>query len=132
MNISSVNCEVELILTWFKNCASADMTAKAARNNNDPPAIVASTGLEFQITDTTLYVRVVTLSTENDKKPLELLKLEFKRTVKCNKYRSQMTTQSNNKNLNHLLDPTFTKVNRLFVFLFERNAEGDHRDSFSH
>ena len=82
MNISSVNCEVELILTWFKNCASADMTAKAARNNNDPPAIVASTGLEFQITDTTLYVRVVTLSTENDKKPLELLKLEFKRTVK--------------------------------------------------
>ena len=43
-----------------------------------------------------------------------------------------MTTQNNNKNLNHLLDPTFTKVNRLFVFLFERNAEGDHRDSFSH
>ena len=42
------------------------MTERAARNNNDPPTIVALTGLEFQITDTKLYVSVVTLSTEND------------------------------------------------------------------
>ena len=45
-----------------------------AGNNNDPPAIVAPTGLEFQITDTKLYVPVVTLSTKNDKKTLEQLK----------------------------------------------------------
>ena len=42
-----------------------------------------------------------------------------------------MTIQSNNNNLNYLIDPTFTKVNRLFVLSFARNAEGDHRDSFS-
>ena len=108
------------------------MTVRAAGNNNDPTAIVAPTGLEFQITDTKLYVLVVTLSTENDKKLLEKLKSGFKRTVKWNKYRSQMTIQSNNNNLNYLIDPTFTKVNRLFVLSFERNAEGDHRDSFSH
>ena len=41
-----------------------------------------------------------------------------------------MTIQSNNNNLNYLIDPRFTKVNRLFVLLFESNAEGDRRDSF--
>ena len=68
LNILLLNCEVELNLTWSKDCVLADKTVKAAGNNNDPPAIVAPTGLEFQITDTKLYVPVVTLSTENDKK----------------------------------------------------------------
>ena len=62
-----INCETELILTWSKNCALADMTVRAAGNNNDPPIIVAPAGLEFQITGTTLYVPVITLSKENDR-----------------------------------------------------------------
>ena len=74
---------------------------------NNPP-----TGLEFQITDTKLYVPVVTLSKENDIKLLEKLKSGFKRTIKWNKYRSQMTIQNNNNNLNYLIDPTFANVNR--------------------
>ena len=84
------------------------------------------------MTDTKLYVPVVTLSTENDKIFLEQLKSEFKRTVKKNKYGSQMTIQNNSSNLNYLIDPTFTKIDRLFVLWFARNAEGDHRDSFSY
>ena len=44
------------------------MTVRAAGNNNNPPVIVEPTALEFQITDTKLYVPVDTLSTENDKK----------------------------------------------------------------
>ena len=44
-----------------------------------------STESAFQITDAKLYVPVVTLSTENDKKLLEQLKSGFKRTVKWNK-----------------------------------------------
>ena len=71
-----------MILTWFKNCALADMTVRTAVNNNDPPAIVAPTGLKFQITDTQLHVPVVTLSKENHKKLLEQLKSGFKRVVK--------------------------------------------------
>ena len=96
------------------------------------PTITAPTRLEFQITDTKLYAPVVTLSKENDKKLLEQLKSGFKRTVKWNKYRSQMTVQSNNDNLNYLIDPTFTNVNRLFVLPFWRTNQGDNRDSFSH
>ena len=103
--MSLTNWEIELILTWSKNCALADMTLA-----NNP-----STGLEFKITDTKLYVPVVTLSTENEKKPLEQLKSGFKRAIKWNKYRSQMTIQSNNNNLDYLIDPTFTKINILFV-----------------
>ena len=67
-----INCEDELILTWSKNCVLADMTVRAAQGGN--LAIVAPTGLEFQITDTKLYVPVVTLSKENDTKLLEQLK----------------------------------------------------------
>ena len=42
-----------------------------------------------------------------------------------------MTIQPQNNSLNYLIDPTFTKVNGLCVLSFVRNAEGDHRDSFS-
>ena len=84
LNIPLINCEVELILTWSKNFVLADMTVRAAQGDN--PAIVAPTGLEFQITDTKLYVPVVTLSKENDIKLLEQLKSGFKKTIKWNKY----------------------------------------------
>ena len=97
---------------------------------NDNPAIVAPTELEFKITNTKLYVPVVTLSKRNDIKHLEQLKGGFERTIKWNKYRSQMTIQSQNNNLNYLIDPTFTNVNRLFVLSFSRNNNTDNRDSF--
>ena len=77
------------------------------------------------------------MSRENDAKLLEQLKSGFKRTIKWNKYRSQMTVQPQNNNLNYLIDPTFTNVDRLFVLSFERiagenNTTKDYRDSLSH
>ena len=66
-----------------------------------------------------MYVPVVTLSAENDNKLLEQLKTGFKRTIKWNKYRSEMFNQTKNNNLNYLIDPTFTNVNRLFASTFE-------------
>ena len=54
---------------------------------------------------------------------LEQLKTGFKRTITWNKYRSEMTNQTKNDNLNYLIDPTFTKVNRLFVLLFENEND---------
>ena len=51
---------------------------------------------------------MVTLSTENDKKLLEQLRTGFKRTIKWNKYRSEMTNQAKSNNLNYLIDRTFT------------------------
>ena len=48
-----------------------------------------------------------------------------------------MAIQPQNNNLNDLIDPTFTNINRLFVLLFQRiagenNTTKDYRDSFSH
>ena len=84
----------------------------------------------FQIADTKLYVPVVTLSKENYIKLLEQLKSGLKKTIKWNKYRSQMTIQPQNNNLNYLIDPTFTKINRLFVLSFPRNNNTDSRYSY--
>ena len=78
----------------------------------------------FQITATKLYVPVITLSKENDIKLLEQLKSRFKRNIKWNKYRSQMTAQPSGNNLNYLIDPTITNVNTLFLLSFVRSAEG--------
>ena len=64
-------------------------------------------------------------------KSIEQLKTGFKGTIKWNKYRSQMTIQPQNNNLNYLTDPTFTNVNRLFVLLFAINVLGDNRDPIS-
>ena len=35
-----------------------------------------------------------------------------------------MTTQAKTNNLNYLIDPTFTKVNKLFVLSFENEDDG--------
>ena len=66
---------------------------------------------------------VVTLSAENDNKLLEQLKTGFKRTIKWKRYRSEISNQTRNKNLNHLIDPTFTNVNGLFVLCFENERD---------
>ena len=130
VNMPLINCEVYLTLIWLENCV---IVSKATREA-DPDADPALTGINnqtnalFKITNCKLYVPVVTLSTENDNKLLEQLKTGFKRTIKWNKYRSEMSNQTKNNNLNYLIDPTFTNVNRLFVLSFENEND---RNSFS-
>ena len=99
--------------------------------HGDNPTIVPPAEITFQITGTKLYVPVVTLSKENDIKRLDQVKLGFKRTIKWNKYRSQLTIQPQNNNLTDpTTDPTLTNVNRLFVLSFARNNAGDKRVLF--
>ena len=127
--MSLINCEVSLTLTWSENCVLTDITTEAADLDANPtiPAKYAPTNATFQITDTKLYVPVVTLSTKDHNNFLEQLKSGFKRTIKWNRYRSEMTNQTKTSNLN-LIDPTFTKVNRFFVLSFDNEED---RTSFS-
>ena len=129
LNIPLINCEVELILTWFKNCVLIDKSTREADYDADPNIyeIDNPENATFKIADVKLFVPVVTLSKENDIKLLEQLKTGFKRTIKWNKYISQMSIQPQNNNLNYLIDPTFTNVNRLFVLSFPRNNNTDSR-----
>ena len=59
------------------------------------------------------------LSKENDTKLLEQLKSGFKRTIKKKKYRSQMTVQPQNNNLNDLIDPTLQMLIDYLFFLLK-------------
>ena len=133
LNIPLINCEVELILTWFKNCVLIDKSTREADYNANPVVYEINNPEDatFKITDVKLFVPVVTLSKENDIKLLEQLKTGFKRTIKWNKYRSQMSIQPQNNNLNYLIDPTFTNANRLFVFSFPKSNNTDSKYSFS-
>ena len=133
LGIPLINCEVELILTWFKKCVLIDKSTREANYGADPNVYEIDNpgNAAFKITDIKLFVPVVSLSKVDDIKLLEQLKTGFKRTVKLNKYRSQMSIQPQNNNLNYLIDPTFTKVSRLFVLSFPRNNNTDSRYSFS-
>ena len=63
-----INCEIELILDWSANCVII-----STNNANQVPT--------FTITETNLYVPVVTLSTQDNSKLLPQLKNGFKRTI---------------------------------------------------
>ena len=108
-----INCEVNLILTWTSTCVliSSGNQNQAAR---------------FAITDTKLYVPVVTLSTQENTKFLQQLKSGFKRVINWNKYLSKPELLARNPNLNHLVEPSFQGINRLFVLAFEND---NHRRS---
>ena len=95
-----------------------------------PPVVRdnAPTGATLAINDCKLCVPVVTLSKDDKTKLFTNLKSGFKREIIWNKYRSQMTTEAVNNNLNILIDPTFTNVNKLFVSAYQT---ADDRQSFS-
>ena len=105
-----INCEINLILTWSSTCV-----------------ITKSNGAgTFAITDTKLYVPVVTLSTQEN----AMLKSGFKRVINCNKYLSKPELLLQNPNLNHLVEASFQGVNRLFVLAFEDDAQRTAHDSY--
>ena len=125
LDIPLINCEVYLTLTWSENCVIRGKATREADPDADPAVagINNPTDATFNLKDTKLYVPVVTLSAENDNKLLEQLKTLFNRTIKWKKYRSEMSNQTKTDNLNYLIDPTFTNVNRLFVLSFENEND---------
>ena len=102
-----INCEVNLILTWSKDCVITNSTGEG----------------KFAITETKLYVPVVTLSTKDNEKLLQQLKSGFKKTISWNKYESSIKTFAQNRYLNYLINPSFQGVNRLFVLSFENEND---------
>ena len=116
---------MSLELKWNKDCV---ITSQQIGVNLDGGNTSAPTGATFAINDCKLYVPAVTLSKDDEIKLLTNLKSGFKREIIWNKYRSQMTTEAINNNLNILIDPTFTNVNRLFVLAYQT---ADDRQSYS-
>ena len=125
LNIPLISCEISLELKWDKICVITSLEQRDIGGGNIDNA---PTGATLAISNCKLYVPAVTLSKDDDFKLLTNLKSGFKREIIWNKYRSKMTTEAINNNLNILIDPTFTNVNRLFVLAYQ-NA--DDKQSFS-
>ena len=126
LNMPLISCEVSLELKWNKNCLIISLEERligTTANRGDSP-----TGATLAINDCKLYIPVVTLSKDDEIKLLTNLKSGFTREIEWNKYRSQMSTEEENDNLNILIDPTFTNVNRIFVLAYET---ADDRHSYS-
>ena len=100
LNKPLIKCEVHLTLAWSKNFIITDETTHDVDPNTDSPVpkVRAPIGATFKITDTKLYVPVVTLSSKDDRKLLQQLKTGFKRTIKWNKYWSEMSKQTKTNN----------------------------------
>ena len=77
LEISLINCEINLILTWSTNCVIVSTTG-------------ANQNATFEITYTKLYVPVVILSTKDISKLRQQLKSSFERIISCNKYLSKL------------------------------------------
>ena len=112
-----INCEVNLILTWSSTCV---LISTKVQNQN----------ATFAITDTKPYVPIVTLSTQENTKFLQQLKSGFKRVISWNKYLSKPELLAQNPNLNHLVEPSFQGVNRLFVLAFENDDDRTSYDEY--
>ena len=105
LEMALINCQITLLLTWSASCVIV---------SND----IANQNATFAITDTKLYVPVVTLSQQGNEKLLEQLQSGFKRVINWNKY-----LLSQNPFLNHLIEPSFQVINRLFVLAFENDTQ---------
>ena len=112
-----INSEINLILTWSKNCvivSTDDVNQNAT----------------FTISDRKLYAPVVTLLTQDNAKLLQQLKSGFKRVINRNKYLSKPELSAQNPTLNHLVEPSFQGVYRLFVLEFQNDTQRTSNKGF--
>ena len=116
-----INCKVELSLTWNEKCILYS----------------AGTDANFTITDSKLYVPVVTLKTEGNTKLSKLLSEGFKRPIYWNEYK--VIPNKDYKAsfyIRERLDSSIQGANRLFVLAYfggdgnNITAEGSHQKCF--
>ena len=93
-----INCKIEFLLGWYEECILSN----------------TGTAATFKITDAKLYVRIVTLKTEDNTKLSKLLGEGFKRPIYWNKYQI-IFRNYNDEYIRERLDSSFQGVNKLFV-----------------
>ena len=89
-----INCEITLMLTWSASCVIVSID-------------VANQNATFAITDTKLYVPVITLSQKDNEKLLQQLQSGFKRVINWNKCLPKPELLAQNPFLNHSIEPSF-------------------------
>ena len=107
LEIPLVNCKIHLELNWTKDYVMSTIADTI-----------------FKITNTKLYVPIVTLSSKDNVKLVKLLEEGFKRPVYWNEYQTKIETRNlDNNNLTRFpLDASFQGVRRLFVLAFNNTT----------
>ena len=108
-----INCKVEFSLKWYENCILSSY----------------GTAATFTITDTKLYVPIVTLKTEDNAKLSKLLSEGFKRSIYWNKYKI-IFKNYDNEYIRERLDASFQGVNKLFVLAYASDNNATNEDSY--
>ena len=72
----------------------------------------ANRATTFAMNSRKSYLPVVTLLIEDNAKPLQQLRSEFKRTINWNKCQSKKPTEAQNRYIDFLISPSFHGVNR--------------------
>ena len=109
-----INCKIELSLKWYERCL-----------------LTAATTATFRITDTKLYVPIVTLSIEDNSKLTKLLNEGFKRPIYWNEYKVspnkivEIAGANDVKYIRELLDSSCQGLKRLFVLAYNNTAGND-------
>ena len=125
IEISLINCKVELSLNLIENCV---LTSAAIGANADATGADSAT---LKITDAKLYAPIVTLSAEDNAKLSKLLGEGFKKPVYWNKYKVtdnkvvEIVANNGEKYIRKLLDWSYQAVKRLFVLAYDNTAGGD-------
>ena len=125
-----IDCEIELDLSWSKNCKISEISRTSEVSGANPADETLTTGETFQVNNAKLYVPVVPWSINDNIKLLKNIKQEFKGTISWNKYRSEITTQTKSNNLDYLIDPTFGNIYRLFVLSFKNGNDDPTKNYF--
>ena len=116
LELPLVNCKIELELTWHRDCMISSADAAAGQV------------VSFMITNTKLYVPIVTLSTKDNNNVAKQLSDGFKRSIYWNQYVSKPFPETPHKKTGitrFALDAAFQGVNRLFVIAFEDTRVND-------
>ena len=114
-----INCKIEFSLKWYKECILSTSGSAAA----------------FTITDTKLYVPVVTLKTEDNTKLSKLLSKGFKRPIYWNEYKVipnkivETAAVNQGKYIRELLDSSCQGVERLFVLGYDNKNNDNNQIS---
>ena len=107
LEIPLTNCETNFTQNWSVNCVISNAIHNQA--------------ITIAITDTKLYVPVVTLLTQDNGKLLQQLKLGYNYTINRNKHHSKAEPlNAPNSYLDFLIFLSFQGVNILFVLLFTK------------
>ena len=124
--MSLIKCKVELSLKWIENCV---LTTAEIGGNADA---IGTDSATLEVTDSKLYVVVVTLLAEDDAKLVKQLNEGFKKPVYWNKFKVtdnkvvEVTGANTEKHIRELLDSSSQGVKRLFVLGYYNTAGNEH------